>query len=745
MSAGIRFHATFCALVLALLSAAWVWVPAQASAAGYSIPTGISAVSRSRSGISVGWRTSPGATRYRVRFADNQNMVSPRYVETTTASAEATGLATGRPYWFQVRVLNEAGTSALTNYSAPTRFETRSATSTFTHLNPRGFEAEPHGSTEVALSWVPRGVSLRYRVQYSTSSSWAPSAWVETTATNRVLTGLRPSTKYYLRVRVISSSGTGLSDYSPVVSVTTMASRGTPGAQVISRARTGLAFAWAPVAGVTRYRLRYSTSQTMSSPRYATTESTRVDLTGLSSSRTYYVQVRSISAEGGGLSPYGPVIKTGTRESSHPYVHLSPNDLVVQRAAAAPAVSATVSFTARTGVSRYRVRYARTAAMTDSATARFSWTSGTLGNLAPGSSYYVQVRTVDSEWVGSSEYTPPVKVTIATSSSPPTAPHPLRVATYNVTCHTCYNPAVALDNPWWKRKDSVASTILTQRPDVIGVQEAAQSVVRDPTTGVSLGPQFQDLVNALGTPYRVTNSYQYNCERSTSSSSCVYRDRGASQGTRIIYNASTLGLVRQGSAKLPELDPAMSDRYLAWAVFEQESSGSLFFFGSVHLESTKDPAGSTKWADLRVRQAETAWATIRAKAGGLPVILVGDLNSHRNSSPANGPYDTFVKNGLVDPLGNAGKSTYNAPGATVEHRVNTHYASNNAFRRSAAVYPYPNGTHIDYILTTPMRVTEFENAVKVDRTTGEFLPVLAGGDVILASDHNLLRATVHLP
>ena len=106
--------------------------------------------------------------------------------------------------------------------------------------------------------------------------------------------------------------------------------------------------------------------------------------------------------------------------------------------------------------------------------------------------------------------------------------------------------------------------------------------------------------------------------------------------------------------------------------------------------------------------------------------------------PANAPYDVVVASGHVDPLGNTYRSTTTAPGATVEKRIRTNFASFNGFKRLAPKsFTYINGTHLDYIFTTPMRVSEWETVVNID-AEGNFIGVIP-------SDHNMLRATVYLP
>ena len=63
----------------------------------------------------------------------------------------------------------------------------------------------------------------------------------------------------------------------------------------------------------------------------------------------------------------------------------------------------------------------------------------------------------------------------------------------------------------------------------------------------------------------------------------------------------------------------------------------------------------------------------------------------------------------------------------------------NDFQRKVRIADsgWVNGSNLDYILTTRMRVSEWETAVAMD----------ANGNFIgrIPSDHNLIRATVHLP
>ena len=66
------------------------------------------------------------------------------------------------------------------------------------------------------------------------------------------------------------------------------------------------------------------------------------------------------------------------------------------------------------------------------------------------------------------------------------------------------------------------------------------------------------------------------------------------------------------------------------------------------------------------------------------------------------------------------------------------YDSFNAFKRHAnARNAWGNGTYLDYIFTSKMRVVEWRTVVNVD-SSGNFIGTIP-------SDHNMVKATVQLP
>ena len=428
------------------------------------------------------------------------------------------------------------------------------------------------------------------------------------------------------------------------------------------------------------------------------------------------------------------------------------------RASASSSTELTLTWKAVPKAKRYRLKYSTSSKMSNARYQRETGTTGTLDGLKPGRTYYVKVRVIDTDGHGLSSYSSVVKTKTPTSdpappgSSPSPSPsptpsgaaEPLRVASYNIKCANCFS-GLPNEGTWEQRRGAVVDTILGQHLDVVGLQEAGQAWLKD-ENGQSISPsitQFEDLRNRLGGSWTLTNANRNNCVRSTTPSNCVYQDQGASQDTKIVFDAARVQMLDQGSKKLPFIDADDNDRYVAWAQFRQRSTGNRFMFATTHLEGTKDKAGSTAYFDLRRQQTQVAIDDVAAhNPDHLPVIFGGDFNSTRfahDYNPSNAPYDVLLEAGLVDPTGSAFGTTKTAPGATVVKRINTWVDSFNQFNRVVNNHrTWINGANIDYMFVSPgIKVPEWETVVNMD-ASGQFVGTIP-------SDHNMIRASLVLP
>jgi endonuclease/exonuclease/phosphatase family metal-dependent hydrolase len=347
---------------------------------------------------------------------------------------------------------------------------------------------------------------------------------------------------------------------------------------------------------------------------------------------------------------------------------------------------------------KFQLRFGPGKEFTDDQVQLLEDKSITLEQLQVGTTYYAQVRLYDetndlpvSDWSALAEVTTPDAAEV-------------RVATYNIKCYKCERKKY----PWESRRDEMVELILGQQPDVIGLQEAAHTKTKE---GV---PQYADLVNRLGAPYATTNCGAKNAPVCTSV-------RSSSQ---VVYNTEKLKVLDHGFVRLVK-----SSHYLAWAIFEDIATGKQFFYGTLHL---------TLSGNLKNKQVDQAAKFIKDKAGDLPVVIGGDFNSNRNAKGKNYPWQVMKKNGWLDPLGNTPKSKKPAASAFVENRINTNCNSFNGMDRKARCHPSSwNGTNVDYIFVSEMRVPEYEVVMKLD-SKGRFIGTIP-------SDHNMLRADLWIP
>jgi endonuclease/exonuclease/phosphatase family metal-dependent hydrolase len=229
----------------------------------------------------------------------------------------------------------------------------------------------------------------------------------------------------------------------------------------------------------------------------------------------------------------------------------------------------------------------------------------TPARLVSGTRYWFRVRSVNVRT--SSGFTAPV------SAVPTGRRQAVRVMTYNILTlaadGTRANGGVI--SPWAQRRTAVASYIHQAAPDLIGIQEGAS------WTGAVRGPrQVDDLVRVLGGAYGL-----------------ALTERPPNQpgyfrvGSYVLYKKSTWSPVGNGGHWAIGALPEGGSRYGTYQVLRHRTSGAPVLFVNTHLYSGRGLAADR----LRQQQTETLVARSRALAaerGGLPIVYVGDFNSH---------------------------------------------------------------------------------------------------------------------
>lgn len=481
-------------------------------------------------------------------------------------------------------------------------------------------------------------------------------------------------------------------------------------------ASQGVALTW-QTTGDDAYRVRFSTSPSMSSPvtwdvlgnRFEWTRTAanpNLSAARLAPATTYYFQVKAISlAKKANLSKYSKALAVTTGPAGA-FPELPPTGLETT----AGADSVYLSWSSRASGLKYRVRYT-----TDPSRPVTSWkwvdlnsSGGVVAGLSARTTYYFRARVIDAGKKALSQYSArQSQATAAATTSPAIA-----VSAYNVH-KSSSGPS------WAERRQSVADNITSQAPDVIALAEATPVSVINPA-GKKV-KQHADLLDLID------NRLPYKYVASTANTS----------GTKLAYNSKRLTVLKEGSKILTKLGSAR--RYAVWATFKDQKSAKRMFVVATHLEPGKGSSANTKYNQARISQAKQILKLVKAKNPKKhPVVIAGDLNSSRSTTPNNGPYNVFTKGGMIDPLDNAKAAWNTGANAIAETMVDVEYNSANAFERKARRTKFAIGTNVDYVLVSSgVRVAQYRNVVDVD-SDGNYVG-------LIPSDHNQVKAIIHLP
>ena len=267
------------------------------------------------------WSAVSGAASYRVYRSESRGTGYSLLGTTTSTSYVNTGAAVGKTYYYRVKAVNSAGTSAYSNIVSGRAKAAIPAA-------PRVTIGNSSASGKPQLTWAAVDGAAKYEIYRSTQQSTGFTLLGTTTSTNYVNTGAAVGKTYYYKVRALNVDGAA-GAYSSTVSGAAKAVAPAAPTVTMTYSDSGKPkLTWSAVSGAASYRVYRSESRGTGYSLLGTTTSTSYVNTGAAVGKTYYYRVKAVNSAGTSAysnivsgtartpAPAAPVLKGGTSSAS---------------------------------------------------------------------------------------------------------------------------------------------------------------------------------------------------------------------------------------------------------------------------------------------------------------------------------------------------------------------------------------------------------------------------------------------
>ena len=532
--------------------------------------------------------------------------------------------------------------------------------------------------------------------------------------------------------------------------------------------------AWSAVPGAGSYTVRLSRTRSLSHARVVRTTTRSVKLTKVKNGTTYYVAVTANRA----AATAGALFSASTARSS-----------VVEARAAAGVPFRVSKVTVRSGPSANQVTVgwtgggrmnkvavvAGSSVLTNERTFHSAWYPSTTRSvtitvptkyrqyMGAGTGNPVWVKVVESNATSSAfgasyssarKYrpSPPGTWAFAKDTTPAAAVDKLVVAELNTQTVEATAKFTAHDR-WAARAPRVAAAIELADPDLLLTAELSTGLVRTGcvnsvaknTFPCEADTQYRDLANRLpDLKLADGDAYQRVIEAMRMSSTF---NGATTSGAHIFYNPDKLTLEDHGfyspagtrdfadveGLGVSPWNPRSAvgvDRWLSWAKFRIAGSGREFYAVAAHL-----PVGSSSLvAGTRVQEVTKLIAAIQRRAGNLPIVFGGDMNSDavRNAQPTQ---PVFMRAGWFDAAAVPSKHLRTGMKVSTANGSGAQDGADPGYGSKPVSHPYET-SRIDYILLKNSPYTyRYANVLRL-HANGTFIKSLQG------TDHNMQLATI---
>jgi hypothetical protein len=255
-------------------------------------PNGLAANNLTASSASLSWGAVSGATVYTVQYKLTGASTYSDAGTTTATTFTLNGLSASSGYNWQVK-------TDCSGYSSPGSFTTTAGGGSggggnTTCSAPLSLSTTGISTAAAVLSWAAVSGATSYTVQYKTSTATVWSTAGNSLTSSYNLNGLTASTIYNWKVKA------NCSDYGNVASFTTASSGGgatgcAAPTNLLNNTVTANAavISWSPVSGASNYTLQIKLTNYPNYFTLGTVSGTKVMLSGLQPSTTYYWRVKA--------------------------------------------------------------------------------------------------------------------------------------------------------------------------------------------------------------------------------------------------------------------------------------------------------------------------------------------------------------------------------------------------------------------------------------------------------------------
>ena len=267
------------------------------------------------------WAAVDGAAKYEIYRSTQQSTGYSLLGTTTSTSYVNTGAAVGKTYYYRVKAVNSAGTSAYSNIVSGRAKAAIPAA-------PRVTIGSSSASGKPQLTWAAVDGAAKYEIYRSTQQSTGFTLLGTTTSTSYVNTGAAVGKTYYYKVRALNVDGAAGAYSSTVSGAAKAVAPAAPTVTMTYSDNGKPKLTWSAVSGAASYRVYRSESRGTGYSLLGTTTSTSYVNTGAAVGKTYYYRVKAVNSAGTSAysnivsgtartpAPAAPVLKGGTSSAS---------------------------------------------------------------------------------------------------------------------------------------------------------------------------------------------------------------------------------------------------------------------------------------------------------------------------------------------------------------------------------------------------------------------------------------------